>query len=311
MVVSVLQLRDVCKEYEGVRALHRCGFRAVAGRLTGFVGPNGAGKTTAMRVIFGLVSPDSGETLWHGQAVDPSARRRFGYMPEERGLYPRMRVRDQLVFFGRLSGLSSAYAAREADRWLDTLGLTGRALTHLDDLSHGNQQRVQLAAALLHEPELVVLDEPFSGLDPFVMESMSALLREVSRAGAAVLFSSHQLDVVEHLCEDVVVIDSGRVVLEGRLDEIRDAAPYRYVDVTTTGDVRSLLGLQVGAVVARDGGHVRLRVPRGSDPKTWLQAVGSDVERVSYQPPTLSELFRTAVTEARESADPAVADART
>ena len=223
-----------------------------------------------------------------------AVRRRFGYMPEERGLYPRMRVRDQLVFFGRLSGLSPAAAGRAADRWLDTMGLTDRAGSRLDDLSHGNQQRVQLATALLHEPELVVLDEPFSGLDPLAMESMSGMLGEVARSGAAVLFSSHQLDIVEHLCEDVVVIDSGRVVLRGPLEEIREAAPYRYVDVITaaTSD-RLLLGRRHRRRASTGMCDCGFRV--ASDPAIVLQMVGRDVVRVSYEPPTLSELFRSAV----------------
>lgn len=306
----MLELHGVSKRYDRVQALAGCTFSAAPGRLTGFVGPNGAGKTTAMRAIFGLVLPDSGELSWRGAPIDMDARRRFGYMPEERGLYPRMRVRDQLVLFGRLSGLSPTAAGHAADRWLDTMGLTDRAGSRLDDLSHGNQQRVQLATALLHEPELVVLDEPFSGLDPLAMESMSAMLGEVARSGVAVLFSSHQLDVVEHLCEDVVVIDSGRVVLRGPLAEIRAAAPYRYVDVTTRGDVDRLVHLEGATVTARADGHVRLRVPRGADPATVLQSVGSDVERVSYEPPTLSELFRSAVTEAQASSEAGVSDAR-
>ena len=310
--MSVLELRGISKQYDGVRALDACSFRAEPGRLTGFVGPNGAGKTTAMRVVFGLVFPDGGEVKWKGAPIDASVRRRFGYMPEERGLYPRMRVRDQLVFFGRLSGLSQISADRAAVRWLDALGLNDRANARLNDLSHGNQQRVQLATALLHDPELIVLDEPFSGLDPFAMDSMSGMLTEIARSGVAVLFSSHQLDVVEHLCEDVVVIDSGRVVLQGRLDEIRDAAPDRYIDVTTHGDVEGLLHLEGATVAAHAGGHVRLRVPRGIDPAVPLRAVGRDVERVSFEPPTLSELFRAAVTRARDgTADREPTDART
>lgn len=291
----MLELQDVSKAYGGVPALDGCSFHAAPGRLTGFVGPNGAGKTTAMRVVFGLVEPDAGEIAWQGAPIDIDVRRRFGYMPEERGLYPRMRVRDQLVFFGRLSGLSPAAAAAAADRWLGTMGLADRAGSRLDDLSHGNQQRVQLAAALLHDPELVVLDEPFSGLDPLAMESMSSMLREVAGSGTAVLFSSHQLDLVEHLCEDVVVIDSGRVVLHGELAQMRAQAPYRFVDVTTHGDVDRLLQLDGARVATRTDGRVRLRVPRGVDPATVLQAIGGDVERVSYEPPTLSELFRAAV----------------
>jgi ABC-2 type transport system ATP-binding protein len=306
----VLELDGVSKRYGSVQALDVCAFRAVPGRLTGFVGPNGAGKTTAMRVIFGLVSPDSGEARWNGELIDADVRRRFGYMPEERGLYPRMRVRDQLLFFGRLSDLSASQAGIAADRWLDALGLTDRASARVGDLSHGNQQRVQLAAALVHDPALVVLDEPFAGLDPFAMDSMQKLLVQVARAGAAVLFSSHQLDVVEHLCEDVVVINSGRVAIEGRLGDIRDAAASRYIDITSRGDLRSLLDLPGVTVVARDDGHVRLRVPSGTDPGRWLQAVGTGVVRVSYEPPTLSELFRTAVAGAQEPTEAEVSHAR-
>jgi ABC-2 type transport system ATP-binding protein len=291
----VLELWDVSKRYDDVTALAKCTFVVHPGRLTGFVGPNGAGKTTAMRAIFGLVAPDDGSVMWQGHRVTGADRRRFGYMPEERGLYPKMRVADQLVFLGRLSGLSSATAAHEAGRWLDALGLAGRAKSRLDDLSHGNQQRVQLAAALVHSPDLLVLDEPFSGLDPFAMESMSALLSEIARNGAAVLFSSHQLDVVEHLCEDVVVIDSGHVVLAGALDEIRDAAPDRYLEVTVARDPERLLHIGGASVVEHEGDRVRLRVARTADPVALLAGMDGDIVRMVYEPPTLSELFRKAV----------------
>ena len=179
-------------------------------------------------------------------------------MPEERGLYPRMRVLDQLVFLGRLSGLPAAAAAREATRWLDALA-ADRANSRLDDLSHGNQQRVQLAAALVHAPDLLVLDEPFSGLDPIAMDAMSGLLGDIAR-GAGVLFSSHQLDIVEHLCEDVVVIDGGHVMLTGDLDAIRDAAPDRYLEITVARDPERLHPTDA-AVVAHDGDRVRLARP--------------------------------------------------
>lgn len=294
-VFVVLELRDVSKRYGDVQALSGCTFQVRPGRLTGFVGPNGAGKTTAMRAILGLVTHDAGTVSWRGHPVSAADRRRFGYMPEERGLYPKMRVADQLVFLGRLSGLSAAAAAREAGRWLDALGLGERKASRLDDLSHGNQQRVQLAAALVHSPELLVLDEPFSGLDPLAMDSMSALLAGIARAGGAVLFSSHQLDVVEHLCEDVIVINAGRVVLSGDLGKIRDAAADRYIDVTVAGDPGRLLHLADATVVAQDGNGVRLRVPRNVDPVGLLDRLRGDVLRLTYEPPTLSELFRAAV----------------
>ena len=291
----MLALCAVSKRYDGVPALAHCSFQVRPGRLTGFVGPNGAGKTTAMRVIFGLVAPDAGTVAWCGHPVSDSDRRRFGYMPEERGLYPRMRVGDQLVFLGRLSGLSEATAEREADRWLEALGLGDRKRSRLDDLSHGNQQRVQLAAALVHGPELLVLDEPFSGLDPIAMEAMSALLIDIARGGGAVLFSSHQLDIVEHLCEDVVVINAGHVVLSGDLGKIRGATADRYLEVTVTGDPDRLLHLTGTTVVAHDGDHVRLRVARTVDPVGLLDRLRVDVVRLAYEPPTLSELFRAAV----------------
>jgi ABC-2 type transport system ATP-binding protein len=297
----VLELSGVSKRYGEVLALSECTFQVRPGRLTGFVGPNGAGKTTAMRAVFGLVSPEAGTVSWNGRPVTVADRRRFGYMPEERGLYPKMRVADQLVFLGRLSGLPAVAAAREAARWLEALGLGDRATSRLDDLSHGNQQRVQLAAALMHAPDLLALDEPFSGLDPIAMDAMSTLLTGIARAGAAVLFSSHQLDVVEHLCEDVVVIDSGHIVLTGELDRIRDAAADRYLDVTVARDPQRLLRLSGAAAVMHDGNRVRLRVPRGVDPFALLAGLSGDITRLAYEPPTLSQLFRAAVAGRRLS----------
>ena len=289
-------MSGVSKRYGHVAALSECSFDVHPGRLTGFVGPNGAGKTTAMRAVFGLVTPDTGTLRWRGHPVTEADRRRFGYMPEERGLYPQMRVADQLVYLGRLSGLSTATAQRATERWLDALGLADRKTARLDHLSHGNQQRAQLAAALVHSPDLLVLDEPFSGLDPLAMDAMSKLLTDLARDGVAVLFSSHQLDVVEHLCEDVVVIDHGQVVLTGDLDAIRNSAPDRYLDVTVTRDPERLLHLADAEVVDHEGGHVRLRIDRPVDPMSLIADLGDDVVRLSYEPPTLSELFRTAIS---------------
>ena len=216
-------------------ALDRCTFTARPGRLTGFLGPNGAGKTTAMRAVFGLVALDAGTVRWQGRPVTAAERARFGYMPEERGLYPRMRVRDQLVYLGQLCGRGSRDVTRSVDAWLERLGLAGRAADRLDALSHGNQQRVQLIAALVGEPDLLVLDEPFSGLDPIAMGAMSELLSDLAAEGVTVLFSSHQLDLVEDLCQDVVIIDHGRIVLAGELAELRAKVPQRFIDIRYRG----------------------------------------------------------------------------
>jgi ABC-2 type transport system ATP-binding protein len=193
----VLEFDAASKRFGELVALDACSFVARPGRLTGFLGPNGAGKTTAMRAVFGLVALDSGAVRWQGAEIGPEQRARFGYMPEERGLYPRMRVRDQLVYLGRLCGRRALDVDRSVDMWLDRLDLASRASDRLDALSHGNQQRVQLIAALVNEPELLVLDEPFSGLDPIAIVVMSDLLAEVAGHGTMVLFCSHQLDLVE------------------------------------------------------------------------------------------------------------------
>jgi ABC-2 type transport system ATP-binding protein len=293
----MLEFEAATKRFGARTALDACSFTAWPGRLTGFVGPNGAGKTTAMRTIFGLVALDSGAVRWRGGPIGADQRLRFGYMPEERGLYSRMRVRDQLVYLGRLCGRSSEAVSDTVDAWLERLGLSGRAGDRLDALSHGNQQRVQLIAALVNEPELLVLDEPFSGLDPLAMTAMSELLADIASTGTTVLFSSHQLDLVESICEDVVIINAGRVVGAGDLAELRAGVPQRFVTVRYRGRAPDWSGSCSGEIIEQREGEVRLRVPQSTDLAAMVAAVQRDSELVSfaYEPPTLSELFRQAV----------------
>ena len=293
----MLEFAGATKRFETVTALDACTFTAQPRRLTGFVGPNGAGKTTAMRAVFGLVELDSGAVLWQGAPIGPAQRARFGYMPEERGLYPRMRVRDQLVYLGRLCGRTTVEVGRSVDGWLDRLGLASRARDRLDTLSHGNQQRVQLIAALVNAPELLVLDEPFAGLDPLAIATMSDLLVDLAAAGATVLFSSHQLDLVEDICEDVVIINAGRVVRAGDLADLRAEAPQRFVRVRYRGGSPDWSGLPSVEVADEIDGEALLRVDHDVDLAALVSAVRRSAELVSfaYQPPTLSELFRWAV----------------
>lgn len=295
---GLLEFDDLTKRYGSVTALDGCTFDVQAGRITGFLGPNGAGKTTAMRAVFGLIRLDSGEVRWHGQPVGPAERLRFGYLPEERGVYPKMRVREQLVYFGEMSGMGRSDAERGADRWLVRLGLDERRADKVEALSHGNQQRFQLAVALINDPEVLVLDEPFSGLDPLAVDTMMALLRERAAAGVAVLFSSHQLDLVEDLCEDVVIIDHGRVVMSGRVTDLRTRAARWTVSISVRGAGAGWVPTVPGAnLLSVDDGTVRLRVPRDADLAALIQAArqAGELTSVSYQPPTLSELFREAV----------------
>jgi ABC-2 type transport system ATP-binding protein len=218
-------------------------------------------------------------------------------MPEERGLYPQMRVRDQLVYLGQLCGRGPRDAARSVDAWLERLGLAARAADRLDALSHGNQQRVQLIAALVGEPDLLVLDEPFAGLDPIAMDAMSGLLTQLAFGGATVLFSSHQLDLVQDLCEDVVIIEHGRIVLAGVLAELRATVPQRIVDIRYQGQAPDWSELAAAELIEDRDGQARLRVGQDTDVAALLGMVRARTEVVSfaYQPPTLSELFRQAV----------------
>ncbi len=295
----MLRLAGLHKRFGEVVALSDCSLTVGSGQMLGFLGPNGAGKTTAMRAIFGLVRPDAGRVTWEGQAVTAAMRRQMGYMPEERGLYPKMRVRDQLVYFGRLHGLDRRGAARSADHWLELFGLSDRARAKVTELSHGNQQRVQLATALLHEPMLLVLDEPFSGLDPIAAGTMAGILRRQAQAGVAVLFSSHQLDLVENLCDDVVIIHQGRVVLSGRVSELRSASPLRYLEVSArpalaSGWIERIAGARI---VDRREDRVRLLLDRRVDVQEVASAASEagEITSFSLEPPSLSEVFTEAV----------------
>lgn len=237
----VLRLEELRKKYGETVALDGVSFDVGAGQMFGFVGPNGAGKTTLMRIVLGVLAADSGRVLWRGAPIDAEARRRIGYMPEERGLYPKMRVRDQLVYMARLHGASEADAGAAADRWMERLGIAERADDAVEALSLGNQQRVQLGVALVHEPDLLVLDEPFSGLDPDGVDALSgALLTEISERQVPVVFSSHQLELVERLCDSVAIIAHGRIAASGPLAEVSEGKPlaetFREATRGTRGD---------------------------------------------------------------------------
>ncbi len=290
----MLEIHDLSKRYGSVVALDGATFTVRPGRLVGFLGPNGAGKTTTMRCIFHLAEPDRGTITWRGAPIDRATRLRFGYMPEQRGLYARMKVADQLSYFGQQHGLSAKAAAAAAARWLDGLGLSDRANAKLETLSHGNQQRIQLGAALVHDPELLVLDEPFSGLDPIGSETMSAILRERAAAGVAVVFSSHQLDLVEDVCEDVVIINRGRIAAAGPIDELRAASTRRHLEVEVAGNGNAWLAARpdLQAVETR-GDLARLLVSANVDLAAILAVASSagEIRRFAFQPPSLSELF--------------------
>jgi ABC-2 type transport system ATP-binding protein len=289
----VLELRELARRYGDVVALDGVSFAVEAGQMFGFVGPNGAGKTTTMRIILGVLAADRGEVLFRGAPVDFETRRRFGYMPEERGLYPKMRVRDQLVYLARLHGHDDPSAA---EAWIERLGLTERAGDRVEQLSLGNQQRVQLAAALVHEPELLVLDEPFSGLDPVGVDVLSGVLSDYASRGVPVVFSSHQLELVERLCEAVAIIKDGRLVASGNVEELRDrGADGRRVrvEVQSAGDA----WVPPGAEIVDRGARGLLIALDGLGPDAVLDAAraAGTVTYFALERPTLTDLFRQVV----------------
>jgi ABC-2 type transport system ATP-binding protein len=295
----LLELRDLARRYGDVVALDGISFEVGAGQMFGFVGPNGAGKTTTMRIVLGVLAADRGEVLFDGRPVSFDMRSRFGYMPEERGLYPKMRVRDQLVYLARLHGIEASEAGRAADGWIERLGLGDRAGDRVEQLSLGNQQRVQLAAALVHDPALLVLDEPFSGLDPVGVDVLSGVLSDYAATGVPVVFSSHQLELVERLCEAVAIIKDGRLVASGRVEELRDReTDRRHVRVAVEVEGDGWLARAPGAqAVDRDARGTLVALPDGVAPDAVLDAAraAGTVTYFSLERPTLTDLFREAV----------------
>ncbi|WP_308797603.1 ABC transporter ATP-binding protein [Agromyces silvae] len=293
----MLELDHLTKRYGDRLALDDVSFTVGDGRLTGFVGGNGAGKTTTMRIALGVLASDGGSVRLDGAPITAADRRRFGYMPEERGLYPKMKVLEQTVYLARLHGWSPAAARRNATDLLERLGLGERLNDTVESLSLGNQQRAQIAAALVHRPEVLVLDEPFSGLDPMAVDTVQSVLADEAAKGAPVLFSSHQLDVVERLCDDLVIIAGGRIRAAGSRDALREQHGSDRWELLTAGDagwVREIPGV---TVVSFDGGWALFEAETDASRQAVLaEAVRrGDVVSFTREQTTLAQIFREVV----------------
>ena len=293
-MTNVLNVDAVSRSFGDRQVLKDVSFGVRAGRMTGFVGANGAGKTTTMRIMLGVLAADSGAVSWQGRPLTREIRQRFGYMPEERGLYPKMTLTDQIVYLGRLHGMTAGDAKRSTAALLERLGLAERGGEQVEKLSLGNQQRVQIAAALVHDPEVLVLDEPFSGLDPLAVEVVLGVLRERADAGAPVLFSSHQLELVERLCDDLVIIADGTIRAAGSRSELRAsyARPRFALEVDAdAGWVRDQPGV---TIVDLDGARAVFDLAPGADDQEVLRAALARGPVRSFGPvtPTLTEIFR-------------------
>jgi ABC-2 type transport system ATP-binding protein len=290
----MLELHGLTRRFGDLTAVDDVSFEVADGLLTGFVGGNGAGKTTTMRMAMGLLARQAGEIRWQGRPSEVTDQRRFGYMPEERGLYPKQRVIDQLVYLGELHGLTASAARAGATDYLERLGLADRAKDRVEKLSLGNQQKVQIVAALLGEPTALILDEPFSGLDPDAVDTMTGLLREHSSRGIPVLFSSHQLDLVERLCDRLVIMARGRVVARGTVAELRSGGPTRY-RLDLAGDAGWVRDFHRGIhPVDVDGGRAVVEVEQaGAEQALLSEAVRrGPVHEFARLIPALSEIYR-------------------
>ena len=299
MTDRALEIDRIAKRYGDVVAVDDLSFEVRAGELFGFVGRNGAGKTTTMRIALGVLAPDAGVVRWLGVPLTFEARRRIGYMPEERGLYPKMLVAEQLAYLGELHGMTGAGARDSALGWLDRFGLADRRDAELQALSLGNQQRVQLAAALVFGPDALVLDEPFAGLDPVAVDVMAGVLREQADAGVPVIFSSHELELVERLCDRVGIVERGRMVACGTVDELRAGGQERrWIDVPgAPGDWEA--GVPGVRLLQTDGSRRLFELNRGVDDQALLQAAlaTGPVRAFERVEPSLGELFRTVIGE--------------
>ncbi|SEB78412.1 ABC-2 type transport system ATP-binding protein [Paramicrobacterium humi] len=293
----MLEIQGVTKHFGTRQVLNDVAFTVSPGRMTGFVGGNGAGKTTTMRIILGLLTADAGEVTLDGSALTAADRRAFGYMPEERGLYPKMKVEEQLVYLARLHGFSVARAKHNAEELIEQLGLGERANDPIEDLSLGNQQRAQIAAALVHEPTTLILDEPFSGLDPLAVETVVGVLKERALSGIPVLFSSHQLDIVERLCDDLVIIAGGEIRAKGSREALREQHSTKRYELLFSGDagwLRSEPGVQV---LEFDGGYAVFDVDDELTAQRVLQRAVAEgaVSSFSPQQPSLAQIFKEVI----------------
>lgn len=293
----MLSINGISKTFGSRPALTDVSFDVGNGRLTGFVGANGAGKTTTMRIILGVLSADRGSVSLDGSALGPDDRRRFGYMPEERGLYPKMKVHEQIVYLARLHGLGRKSADANATRLLDRLGLGERANDTVESLSLGNQQRAQIAAALVHEPEVLILDEPFSGLDPLAVEVVLGVLQEAAASGAPVLFSSHQLDLVERLCDDLIVIAGGRIKASGSREKLRAENSGRQFEILAGTDVAWLRDVAGITVLDFDGGYALFEADADGTAQAVLKRALELGPVASFAPrhPSLTQIFKEVV----------------
>jgi ABC-2 type transport system ATP-binding protein len=292
-----LVVDSITKRFGDVVALDNASFTVEPGRIFGLLGANGAGKTTSMRIVLDILRADEGHVTWKGVENTALPRRTWGYLPEERGLYPRMKVGEQLRFFASLYGIPDTDAQAEISDWLERFRIPEYLDRRVEELSKGNQQKIQFLAAILHDPEILIMDEPFTGLDPINVRLLKEAFLEMRDRGKTLIFSTHQMETVEELCESIAIVDRGRVVVSGAVRDVKRAMGRQVVRLATDGDghgVEWLDDLPWVTLTAEREDFVELRVPADQDPEAILRAAlsrGDRVTRFEIAEPSLEEIF--------------------
>ncbi len=295
------------KSFAGAQVITDLSMEVHEGSIFGFLGPNGAGKTTTMRMILDILRPDSGRITWNGQDVREVPRRSFGYLPEERGLYPKVQIEEQLLFLARLHGLSKSAAQHHLDEWLERFQITEYRKRKVEELSKGNQQKIQFLATILHDPLILIMDEPFSGLDPINATILKEAFEEMHRRGKTIIFSTHQLEQVEELCQDVVIINKGQMVVQGSVREVKrqHGRNRALLKLDNDPEVSWLDGLPGVQVTRRRQDYIEMQIPANLNPNLIVEEAlrrGGIISRFELTEPSLTDIFIEHVSQAERPA---------
>jgi ABC-2 type transport system ATP-binding protein len=291
-----LVVEHINKSFAQFQAIKDLSMEVQEGAIFGFLGANGAGKTTTMRMILDILRPDSGRITWNGKEVREVPRRSWGYLPEERGLYPKMKVDEQLLFLARLNGLSKQAAGKELDEWFERFQINANRKKKIEELSKGNQQKVQFLAAILHDPAILIMDEPFSGLDPVNANVLKEAFLEMHRRGKTIIFSTHQLEQVEELCQDVVIINKGQTIVQGSVREVKHQHGRNVARLKLDNDAeaRWLDTLEGVQVTKRRQDYIEMQIQANLNPNFIVEAAlqhGGTISRFELAEPSLTDIF--------------------
>ncbi|WP_054957663.1 ABC transporter ATP-binding protein [Paenibacillus dakarensis] len=297
-----LQLDNVVKVYADKTAVNQISLQVEEGEIYGLLGANGAGKTTTMRMVLGLIYPDEGTILYNGKPYSKELRRIMGYLPEERGLYPKVKVSEQIIYLAQLRGMSAKDADKSLRYWLDRFEVPEYYNKKIEELSKGNQQKMGFIAAVVHNPEILILDEAFSGLDPVNVELLKSTVKELRDQGTSILFSTHRMEHVEELCQNITILHRSNTVVKGNLKEIKSRYPREEVVLGTSGEVNGLEKLPgvTGVQRTEDGYSIRINDVNAAQAILNTAMSQSVLHRFEVKEPTLNQIFIKAVGESNE-----------